>query len=394
MTKPTPTLEYIRGLLFLSPTEAETEIEALLKQSNAHEATSSTSTEKPEHQEASHELTSRYLAAKAAMKEKYRNVPKPVQFNTQEAKPGDVVLLEGRQSFGTPVAVVLDTQLTETKNMWMAWLTSPYVEYATAYDLLFDQRNDTPPAAGMVMAWCHSKVYLSEITTRLAQVTMTEVAQLRALHDEFLAQPELPYMATPGERKTLGGIIVRTGTPLTDPLDERAGFAQLYSLCAGELTTAAVAVEAEELVRSGAEQPLSPPVLGFFEQFAQFVRVALNKRFIQFATAATVVLTVGIMMRTILYQEPIQNEAEVMRGTGERQLVLASDPEGRLKQLTTELGQLSLKYQVERKEGKIILKIQSVDPMKEDVASFLERNYIKSPVGNDVELDIRPMPKP
>lgn len=123
-------------------------------------------------------------------------------------------------------------------------------------------------------------------------------------------------------------------------------------------------------------------------------RPFMNKRFVQFAVAASVVLTVGLMMRVYLHQEPLQNEAEIMRGMGERQLVLAAEPEQRLKQLTTELDQLGIKYQVNRKEGKIVLNIQGIDPAKDDVASFLERNHIKPPVGMSLELDIRPMAKP
>jgi len=123
-------------------------------------------------------------------------------------------------------------------------------------------------------------------------------------------------------------------------------------------------------------------------------RPGLNKRFVQFAVAASVVLTVGLMMRVYLHQEPMQIETEIMRGMGERQLVLAADPEQRLKQLTTELDQLGIKYRVDRKEGKIVLNIQGVDPAKDAVASFLERNHIKPPVGMSLELDIRPMAKP
>lgn len=123
-------------------------------------------------------------------------------------------------------------------------------------------------------------------------------------------------------------------------------------------------------------------------------RPILNKRYIQFAMAASVVLTVGMVMRFYLHQELMQNEAEIMRGMGEQQLVLAANPEERLKQLTTELDRLAIKYQVERKEGKIMLRIQGIDPTKEDVASFLERNHIKPPVRMDVELEIRLLAKP
>ena len=119
-----------------------------------------------------------------------------------------------------------------------------------------------------------------------------------------------------------------------------------------------------------------------------------SSRFIQYAMAASVVLVVGLMMRTYLPQEQPQNEAEIMRGMGDRQIVLATDPEARLKQIATELDRLGIKYQIERKEGKILLKIQGVDPAKDDVSSFLERNHIKPPVGMDVVLDIRQMAKP
>lgn len=123
-------------------------------------------------------------------------------------------------------------------------------------------------------------------------------------------------------------------------------------------------------------------------------RPFLSNRFVQFAMAASVVLTVGLMMRNYLPQELPQNEAEIMRGLGDRQIVLAANPEEHLKQLTTELDRLGIKYQVERNEGKIMLKIRAIDPAKEDVSIFMERNHIKPPVGMDVMLDIRPMPMP
>jgi hypothetical protein len=120
----------------------------------------------------------------------------------------------------------------------------------------------------------------------------------------------------------------------------------------------------------------------------------MSKNLFQFAMAASIVLVVGLMMRNFLPQESPQTEAEIMRSMGDRQIVLVAEPEIRLKQLTTELDQLGIKYQVERKEAKIILKIQGVDPAKDDVASFLERNHITPPVGMDVLLDIRPLVKP
>lgn len=123
-------------------------------------------------------------------------------------------------------------------------------------------------------------------------------------------------------------------------------------------------------------------------------RAFYSNRFVQYAMAASIVLTIGLTMRLYLHEQPIQNEAEIMRGGGGRQIVLAPNPEERLKQLTTELDRLGIKYQIERKDGKILLKAQGVDPAKDDVADFLERNHITPPVGMDVELDIRPLEKP
>jgi hypothetical protein len=108
--------------------------------------------------------------------------------------------------------------------------------------------------------------------------------------------------------------------------------------------------------------------------------------------AASIILTVGLTMRLYLYEQPIQNEIGIVRGSNQ-QIVLAADPEARLQQLTTEMDKLGIKYQVERKEGRIILMAHGVDPLKDDVAEFLERNHITAPVGTDLALELRRWPK-
>jgi hypothetical protein len=122
----------------------------------------------------------------------------------------------------------------------------------------------------------------------------------------------------------------------------------------------------------------------------------LNKRFFQLAIAASVVVTVGFVMRTHLDQQLSLNESEIMqvRGSSNAQMVLATDPEERLRELSTELDNIGIKYQIERKADRILLIINGVDPTKEDVASFMENNHIKYPVNDRVELDIRSMPNP
>jgi hypothetical protein len=119
----------------------------------------------------------------------------------------------------------------------------------------------------------------------------------------------------------------------------------------------------------------------------------IHNRFVQYAMAASIILTVGLTMRLYLYEQPIQNEIGIVRGSNQ-QIVLAADPEARLKQLTTELDKLGIQYQVDRKEGGIILMARGVDPVKDDVAEFLERNHITAPVGTDLALELRPLPKP
>jgi hypothetical protein len=122
-------------------------------------------------------------------------------------------------------------------------------------------------------------------------------------------------------------------------------------------------------------------------------RKFINDRYAQFAIAASIILTVGLTMRVYLHDQPIQNEAEIMRGGSDRQLVLTPDPETRLNQITTELDRLGIKYQIERKEGKILLLAHGVDPTKDDVAGFLQRNHITPPVQDSLELDIRQLSK-
>jgi hypothetical protein len=112
-------------------------------------------------------------------------------------------------------------------------------------------------------------------------------------------------------------------------------------------------------------------------------------RFAIFVKGVTSVLSsVKLMMSTII----MPNEFAT-RGREGQQIVLAADPEDRLKQLAAELDSLGIKYQIERKGDKILLKAQGVDPVKDDVANFLERNHIKLPVGVDIELEIRPFGK-
>ena len=122
----------------------------------------------------------------------------------------------------------------------------------------------------------------------------------------------------------------------------------------------------------------------------------IAKRFSQMAIAASIVVTVGLVMRTHLEQQLSLNESEIMqvRGSSNVQRVLAIDPEKRLRELSIELDTLGIKYQIERKADSILLEINGVDPTKEDVASFMEKNHIKYPVNDRVELDIRLIQKP
>lgn len=119
-----------------------------------------------------------------------------------------------------------------------------------------------------------------------------------------------------------------------------------------------------------------------------------NKRFVRFAVAASIMLSAGLIFLTHLHQNPQQNEAEVFRGLGDMQIVLAVDPEKHLTHLTTELDRLRINYQVERVGDEISLKIEGIDPRKEEVETFLKNNHIKPPIEMSLNLNIRPMSKP
>jgi hypothetical protein len=115
----------------------------------------------------------------------------------------------------------------------------------------------------------------------------------------------------------------------------------------------------------------------------------VKKRFDDFVIAATSAFSsIKLMLSSIV----MPNELAT-RGSEGGQIVLAADPEARLKQLAAELDSLGIKYKIERKSGKILLKAHGVDPVKDDVASFLERNHITPPIGLVVELEIRPIVK-
>ncbi len=112
-------------------------------------------------------------------------------------------------------------------------------------------------------------------------------------------------------------------------------------------------------------------------------------RFAIFVRGVTSALSsVKLMLSTIIMPTEFAT-----RGREGQQIVLAVDPEVRLNQLTAELDGLGIKYQIERKDDKILLKAQGVDPVKDEVASFLERNHITPPIGLVVELEIRPIVK-
>jgi hypothetical protein len=120
----------------------------------------------------------------------------------------------------------------------------------------------------------------------------------------------------------------------------------------------------------------------------------LSKRFVRFAVAASVMLSVGLLFLTQLHQNPQQNEAEAIRGLGDMQIVLAVDPEKHLTHLTSELDRLRINYQVERIGDEISLKIEGIDPRKEEVETFLKNNHIKPPIEMSLNLIIQPMTKP
>lgn len=237
MDKRKPSLEVICDLLFADPDQVDEASQIAVNSERELDYVRSTATVASSQAE----TNPSYRRARELLGRKVLAAAKQSAFTSNPAVPGDVLLLNGLPNgkrLNTPIAIVLDQRVGLLGSSWSVWLASPYFEYATAYDRLFDDQPDVDPAMGMVLAWARSEIRLDTIETRLATLSASDLAGLRALHDEFLLQPALSSMLTPGTRTTLGGLALRTGTPLTDPADERAGFAQLYSICASELSLA------------------------------------------------------------------------------------------------------------------------------------------------------------
>lgn len=179
-----------------------------------------------------------------------------IPFSAEKAEQGDVVAiyrLPGDAEPASPIVVVLDMPTSSDRKTWHVWHTSPHCGYGTAFDMLLDDRPNINPALGMVMSWSKSRVSADSMAEVLLKLSLSDVAAIRALEDEFLAQPEIKASASEMRaigmrRKTLGGTLVRTGLPLRDLSDERAGFAQLYSRFSADLTECfeAATVSSEE----------------------------------------------------------------------------------------------------------------------------------------------------
>ena len=124
-------------------------------------------------------------------------------------------------------------------------------------------------------------------------------------------------------------------------------------------------------------------------QLIEAVSAKLNNRIVRFVVAMSVIFAtiMTLLQPTLLVQ------TTVTRGSS-KQIVMAPNPEARLQQLTSEMDRLGIKYQIERKEGKLILKATNIDPEKDDIAEFLERNHITPPIGTNIVLEIRYLSKP
>lgn len=327
-----------------------------------------------------------------------------------EAEPLDWVIQ-------APLYVLLDRP-GEASDLWQGWPVSADTDYASSWDFVL-QEQDAPfdPEAGMVQVWNPVRLYLPMAGPVVAELRSERLHAVRAMAADFLLSNDPIDNPWPGRisvRETSTGVKVATGSPIGGQTDPRWRYQNMYHYAAEAIRQPANLV----LAKAGVFEQDSPQEVN--ERIAETVKrwikglSALPGAIIDIispkptsaggrgsaiattwgpALAFALVLAIGIAVVVPMREQPV-NEAEITRGMGERQLVLATDPEERLKQLTTELGQLGIKYQVERKEGKIILKIQGIDPQKEDVANFLERNHIKPPVSSIVVLEISLPAKP
>jgi len=113
-----------------------------------------------------------------------------------------------------------------------------------------------------------------------------------------------------------------------------------------------------------------------------------NNRFAQYAMAASIVLTVGLTMTLYLHEQPMQNEADMMRGGENRVILIDYKPDVRLKNLADGLAKIKAQYTFkELTENRFELTVK-IDSKAQE---YLQGQRIEATaVGSSMTIEIRP----
>jgi hypothetical protein len=159
--------------------------------------------------------------------------------------------IEGIRDSRSPVAIVLyapqvdeDGEIVDP-TVWSGWVASPYVDFATTWDLILDP-NDEPinPEWAMIHCWNFVTVKLDFQHDEIIGVLSAErFRAVCSIANECLAEAypdEEPIVGFVGMRETADGLVVLTGTGLGDDDDPRFVFRRLYNSLGDELKSYAI----------------------------------------------------------------------------------------------------------------------------------------------------------
>lgn len=118
-------------------------------------------------------------------------------------------------------------------DLWQGWIAASEVDWAGAFDVLLEPHDESfEPMIGLIQTWNAITLrHTPQLCARVqGEVSATQLAALRAVHEESVAQAPLTIAPEPGRiaLRTAGGdFSVLSGTPL-GPQDPRAEYQALY----------------------------------------------------------------------------------------------------------------------------------------------------------------------
>lgn len=297
-----------------------------------------------------------------------------------------------------PLYVLLDRP-GETSELWQGWLVSADTDYASTWDFVL-QEQDAPfdPEAGMVQVWNPVRLYLPMAGRVVAELQPERLNAVRAMAADFLLSDEPQDDPWPGRvsvRETSTALKVATGSPIGGTDDPRHRYQNMYHYAAEAVREPANLALAKAGVFEWVPEKedngsLVEAVKRWIKGLVEWIRDMPSSMTTTWgpALAFALVLMIGIAMMVPMHENPV-DEASTFRGSGDSQVVIDSDPQEKLAQLTRDLDKLKLHYTVSRKDDKVIVHIDGLDPNQPAIFDFLQKNGLNIPATGRMAVEIR-----